>query len=102
MARMKYDGVIEAARYAPDGKLALVRAYERRGATFSDWVLLDRPTLLERLKKGRKFVTGTRTNLMASTFEVSGSVRLAGGKGQEIISTSQKPDRDLLEETPIF
>ena len=102
MAGKKFDGVIEAARFAPDGSIVLVRAYERRGATFSDRVLLDRKTLVERLKKGKKFVVGTRTNLMASTFETGRSVRLAGGKGQEVISTSEKPDRDLLEETPIF
>jgi len=102
MARMKFDGVIEAARYAPDGKIVMVRAYERRGETFSDRVLLDRKTLVDQLKKGRKFVIGKRTPLMASTFEVGRSVRLAGGKGQEIISTSEKPERDLLEEAPLF
>ena len=55
------DGVIEAARYAPDGSIVMVRVYERRGATFSDYVLLDRKTLVEKLKKGKKFVTGQRT-----------------------------------------
>ena len=34
MAKLKFDGLIEAVRYAPDGKIILVRAYERRGATF--------------------------------------------------------------------
>ena len=102
MAGMKYDGVIEAARYAPDGRILMVRAYERRGATFSDRVLLDRNTLVEQLKKGRKFVVGKRTQLMASTFVVSRNVRLAGDKGREIISTAEKPDRDLLEEAPLF
>jgi hypothetical protein len=102
MARVKFDGVIEAARYAADGNIAMVRAYERRGATFSDRVLIDRQALIEQLKKGRKFVTGQRTNLMASTFETVKSVRLRGAKGQEVISTSEKTDRDLLEEVPVF
>jgi hypothetical protein len=102
MARMKFDGVIEAARYAADGSLVMVRAYERRGATFTDRVLMDRPTLVERLKKGKKFVTGQRTKQMASTFETGKSVRLSGAKGQEAISTSEKADRDLLEEVPVF
>ena len=102
MAGMKFDGVIEAVRYAPDGTIGLVRAYERRGATFSDHVLLDRKTLLEKLKKGRKFVTGRRTKQMASTFETAKGVRLAGSKGHEVISTSEKAGRDLLEEVPIF
>jgi len=34
MAQAKYDGVIEAVRYAPAGRISLVRAYERRGPTF--------------------------------------------------------------------
>jgi hypothetical protein len=102
MAGMKFDGVIEAARYAPDGSILMVRAYERRGATFSDYILMDRNTLMEKLKKGRKFVTGRRTKFMASTFQTAKSVRLTGNKGQEIISTSEKVDHDLLEEIPVF
>lgn len=99
---VKFDGVIEAARYTPEGALALVRAYVRRGATFSDHVLIDRPALLERLKKGKKFVTGQRVENMASTFQVTKPVRLNGNKGQEVISTSTQADRDLLEEVPFF
>ena len=98
----KFDGLIEAARYTPQGSLVMVRAYERRGATFSDYVLIDRDALVERMKKGKKFVTGQRTNLMASTFEVSKAVRLAGSKGHEVISTSAQSEHDLLEEVPVF
>ena len=50
----KFDGVIEAVRYNPDGQIALVRGYELRGVTYSDRVLLDRNTLVERLKEGKK------------------------------------------------
>ena len=32
MANKKYDGVIEAVHYAPDGQVEWVRAYLRRGA----------------------------------------------------------------------
>jgi hypothetical protein len=102
MARVKFDGVIEAAHYAADSSIAMVRAYERRGATFSDRVLMDRQTLVERLKKGKKFVTGQRTKLMASTFETGKNVRLSGAKGQEVISTADKAQRDLLEDVPVF
>jgi hypothetical protein len=102
MARVKFDGVIEAAHYTPDLNIATVRAYERRGATFSDRVLIDRQALVERLKKGKKFVTGQRKKLMASTFETGKSVRLSGAKGQEVISTSEKAQRDLLEDVPVF
>ena len=102
MARVKFDGVIEAARYLPDGSILMVRAYERRGATFSDRVLLDRKTLMERLRKGRKFVVGQRKEFLASTFETAQRVRLIGGKGQEFISTSENAYRDLLEDVPVF
>jgi hypothetical protein len=98
MARMKYDGVIEAVRYAADGKIELVRAYERRGATFSDRILLDRPTLVERLKKGEKFITGKRKELLGSTFETAKHVQLQG----EIIFTGQKGAHDLLDAVPLF
>jgi hypothetical protein len=102
MARVKFDGVIEAARYTPDGSILMVRAYERRGATFSDHVLLDRAALMEKLKKGKKFVIGQRTALLASTFETAQRVRLIGTKGQEFISTSETAYRDLLEDVPVF
>jgi hypothetical protein len=65
----KIDGVIEAARYK-NGQIIIVRAYERRGATFSDRILLERKTLLERLQKGQTYLTGSREELRASTFKV--------------------------------
>ena len=99
---VKFDGVIEAARYTPGGNLLMVRAYVRRGAAFSDHILIDRDALIARLKKGKKFVTGQRTNLMASTFETLKAVRLTGSTGQEVISTSAQTDHDLLEEVPLF
>lgn len=71
----KIDGVIEAVRYK-NGQIVSVRGYERRGFTFSDRVLLDRKTLLERLQKGQQFVAGTRQDLMASTFTLSKPILL--------------------------
>ena len=99
---VKFDGVIEAARYAPNGSLLMVRAYVRRGATFSDYVLIDREALIERLKIGKKFMTGQRVDSMASTFENLKAVQLTGSKGHEVISTSAQTEHDLLEEVPIF
>lgn len=95
------DGVIEAVRYK-NGQIAMVRAYERRGATFSDNLLLDRKTLLERLRQGRQFVTGSRQNLLASTFKIEKPVRLVKMDGSEIIATRENADRDELEDTPLF
>jgi hypothetical protein len=95
--------VIEAVRYNPDGQIALVRAYERRGATYSDRVLLDRETLLERLKGGKNFRTGQRKEFLASTFELNKDVRTLSGNGKDYITTrADSPGRDELEDTPAF
>ena len=47
----KFDGVIEAVRYK-NGQIEVVRAFERRGATFTDRIMLKRDEFLKRLKKG--------------------------------------------------
>ena len=65
----KFDGVIEAVHYN-NGQIATVRVFERRGATFSDRVLVDRKEFLERLKNGQKYVVGKRKEFWAGTFEV--------------------------------
>jgi hypothetical protein len=96
MAKQKFDGLIEAVRYAPDGKIVLVRAYERRGSTFSDHILIDRANLVVRLQKGEKFVTGLRKEFLGSTFESAKIVRLDGN----VITTGSNTSRDMLEEVP--
>ena len=58
MAPKKPDGVIEAVRYTPDGKISLVRVYERLGATFADRILLTREQFVQRIKAGKHFFTG--------------------------------------------
>lgn len=103
MAHPKFDGVIEAVRYSSDGKIAFVRAYERRGPTFSDIVLLDRQTLLDRLESGKQFVTGQRKALLASTFDVRKAVKRLEQNDEEIITTNGlTPGRDQLEDVPIL
>ncbi len=97
----KFDGVIEAVRYK-SGKIEVVRAYERRGATFSDHVLLDRKELLERLRGGKHFVTGQRKQYLASTFEVGKPVNLAGNDGKQVVTTAAQADHDELEGVPAF
>ncbi len=97
----KVDGIIEAVRYK-NGQITIVRAFERRGAAFSDWTLLDRKTLLERLKDGWSFATGSRKDFLAGTFAVDKSVRLVEKGGQEFIATRENPDQDELENVPFF
>ena len=97
----RFDGVIEAVRYK-GSKIEWVRAYERRGATFSDRVLIDRPSLIAQLQKGKRFVTGQRKALLASTFEVGKAVILAGKNGDQVVTTLDQVDRDRLEGVPAF
>ncbi len=80
----QFDGVIEAVRYK-GGKIDVVRAYERRGATFSDRVLLNRTRLIERITQGKRFVTGERKEFMASTFDIGKSVNLLDANGAQIL-----------------
>ena len=99
----KFDGIIEAARYDAEGRLLVVKAYERRGAAYSDVVLLDRQTLVERLKAHQRFVTGKRVYKMGGTFQVSERIRLARNGDQEMIATGKQPaSHDTLEGVPIF
>ena len=97
----KIDGVIEAARYK-NGQLLIVRAYERRGATFSDRVLLERKTLLERLQKGQQYVAGSREELRAGTFKVGKPVLIVKLDDRELLATNENATHDELEEVPIF
>ncbi len=97
----KFDGVIEAVRYK-GGKIEVVRAYERRGPTFSDCVLLDRKTLFERLAAGKRFVTGQRKEYLASTFETGKPVCLDGPDGKQVVTTRAQSEQDVLEGVPAF
>ena len=97
----KIDGVIEAVRYK-NGQIIMVRAYQRRGATFSDYVLLDRKTLLEHLQKGQQYVTGSREELRASTFMVGKTVKIVKQDDRELLATSENATRDDLEKVPAF
>ena len=97
----KFDGVIEAVRYK-NGQILIVRAYERRGATFSDHVLLDRRTLLNRLQAGKRFVTGKREEYMAGTFKVGKDVITVKQDGRELVVTRPDVSHDELEDVPVF
>jgi hypothetical protein len=103
MAKVKFDGVIEAVHYNPDGQIAWVRAYERRGPTFSDRVLLDRSSLIERLKARKRFVIGQRKPQWASTFDTASSLQLIQKGGRELIVTRlASTDHDLLDGAPLI
>ncbi len=103
MARKQFDGVVDAVHYALDGSLAWVRAYERRGPTFSDLVLIDRPELVRRLKAGKKYILGRRIQFRASDFEVSQSLRLIQQDGREFVTLegANQAGKDNLAGAPV-
>lgn len=95
------DGVVEAVRYK-NGQIVTVRVYERRGATYSDHLVLDRKTLMERLQKGMQFVSGSRQDLMASTFTLAKPIMLVKVDDREFITTNSNANKDELENVPLF
>ena len=101
MKKKPADIIIEAARLKPNGQLDYVRAYQRRGATYSDCVLLTRSELLEQLLKGKAVATGQRTNLLASTFINITQVRVVPSADRFIITSgSLRATQDELPEVP--
>jgi hypothetical protein len=98
----KFDGVIEAVRYK-NGQIEVVRAFERRGAAFTDRIMLNRKEFLERLKKGKKYFVGKRKEFLAGTFEVEDQpVQVLDRNNKEIIATRVEADHDELEQAPVF
>lgn len=105
MARkMKYDGVVDAVHYDADGRLKWVRAYERRGPTWSDYVLIPRKQFIERLKDGKVYMVGNRTPLLASTFEVSAPIRLIEKNSEAFVVSGEDraTDGDNLDDVPVI
>ena len=100
----KFDGVIEAVHYSPTGKIEWVRAYERKGFVFTDLLLLDRETLIEKLEDGKRFFVGQRKTLLGNDFDIHAPRRLDGTGNTQIIITGDKPTRqkDHLAGAPIF
>lgn len=99
----KIDGVIEAVRRDSNGQIEVARFYERRGPTWSDFMLTNRDDLIKRLKKGEKFVIGERKIYWAGTFNVLTQVQLTSVDGREHLSTSLSPNGKIeLKEAPLF
>ena len=99
MARIKYDGIIEAVRYTTAGKIDMVRFYERRGAIWSDRIILGRKDLVERLNKGKRFAAGTRKEFLGSSFETGLAVQHIE---EHLVTDGQPAKRDLLAGVPTF
>jgi hypothetical protein len=103
MKKKAADIIIEAARFKPNGQVDFVRAYQRRGATYSDCVLITRNELLEQLLTGKAVATGQRMHLMASTFKKITPVRVVPSAIRIIITSGNHGTaQDELPGTPIL
>lgn len=92
------DLVLVDARYDADrGRLSLVRGYERRGDVWSDLLLLDRDSLIGRLRAGSRVFVGKLKDLPGD-FELFARVHLNGES--ESIRSGANESEDLG--LPIF
>ena len=103
MLKKRFDGVIEAVRFSRNRQIDFVRIYERRGASFSDCILLNRRELIKQLENGKHFVTGQRKKYLAGTFDVDRSIRIFQSNDSQVVTTSDKcPIHDDLDGIPIL
>lgn len=84
----RYDLILEAAHFSPNGQLEFARLYERRGPSYSDRVIFTREMLIEALKKNKKAAIGTRVKREASTFEIQSPVYLSSLSSPEVLVTT--------------
>lgn len=85
MARKEPDFVVEAVHYSPEGKLAWVRGYERRGKAYSDLIVLSRQEVIRRLQAGQRVVVGSRKPYLGHEFDIQATLALASHNGQPVI-----------------
>ncbi len=98
-----YDGVVVAVRYSSRGEIEWVRAFERHGFVFTDRMMMDRSTLVERLQDGKRFKTGERMPYLGNDFEINEDIRLVEKNGTNVIVAGQAPsDQDSLGNLPII
>ncbi len=103
MAKEKMDGVVEAVHYNAGGQVEWVRAYERRGPTFSDLILIQREELIRRIKAGKRYVTGARKEYLASTFEVKSPLHVIHAGDKDYLAFSEEANSgDVLPGLPVI
>jgi hypothetical protein len=103
MAKINYDGVLEAAHFKSDGQLDWVRVYVRRGAIFSDHILLNRQAFIEQLKAGKRYWVGERIFNMGGKFNVTQPVHLLKQDGKEVVVVGdRRAAMDELAGVPII
>jgi hypothetical protein len=99
MAGKKLDGIIEAVRYTPDGKVLHARGYRRTGAVWSDLELIDRQVLVEALQKKKTYVVGQRRQYLGGVFTTGAAVLLSDGR---LMVDGRSGRQDNLAGVPVF
>ncbi len=101
--KIKYDGILEAAHFKPDGQLDWVRVYLRREAVFSDRIILSREAFVKQLQAGKSFWLGERIINLGGQFTIAKPVHLLmkGGKGAIVVGEVQS-DKDSLVGVPVI
>jgi hypothetical protein len=102
MKKPKIDGVIETVHYSPDGQITYVRAYQRRGASFSDVVLIKREDLVRLLNSGEQYYTGERVYAMGTEFKTFERLQVVPSPDGNVILTASNGARDDLGVTPLL
>ena len=85
MAKVDYDGVVQAVHYDNQGQVMWVRAFLRRGPIWSDYVMIDRDDLVDNIKSGVRCRTGERLQYLGGTFETSFPVELVKVNNHEVL-----------------
>jgi hypothetical protein len=98
----KYDFMIEAIRMSHSGQLEAARLYQRRGASYSDRIILTRPQLLEQLAAGKRIAAGSRQHRLASTFTVSAEIIRYGKEKPVLCLAEETASADHLPGIPFF
>jgi len=103
MNRNKADLIIEAVHHKRNGQIDFVRAYQKRGATYSDCLLVKRQELLELLVLGMRVVTGQRIPLLGTVFLELAPVMLLTINNKQTIATGGSTENHIeLAEVPII
>ena len=102
MKKESIDGVVEAVHYSQDGQVAYVRAYQRRGPTFSDVVLIQRDDLVKLIKSGSIYYTGERICSMGTEFKTFDKLQVVPTREGEILLTSSAGNMENLGSTPLL
>ncbi len=103
MAKVDYDGVVQAVHYDNEGQVIWVRAFLRRGPVWSDYVQLNRDDLVEKINSGLRFRTGKRLPYSGGTFDTTYPVELVKVDDHEVLVAGDGQSKtDSLAGVPLI